>query len=429
MIETTTKEKVIDYIKEKVEFSAPMLQDALELEYGEVRKVISELEDEKKIEFLEGIVYKWIVTDEEESNNDNDGYDDDDNDDDKRTPFEKLFARRTPHRPPSFLFDDPDDSDNSNDDTSDSDDDDDGIFKSLFGDKSELDTFFECIIKEDREITGFVDSITDEIKDKLLEPNGGPLPDLGEENMSIEKFAAPYIYKRRDVDVEDNAFPHAVKMIVPNIDEPFHIFMDGGDEDHHFHDNGVVVKYIKSKAKDLDAINTYKWVELIKKCSREVCEIGSFDGDIYKLPVKKLDDFRNFNAALSAFTTEVLNIISYVNTILERNSSSSLFFPHTNNLVNQHDEIAAKIVELYDSTDTLTDYLDKIVEICPDANARTAIRVAFKCPLVALKLRHPQKRAISNFFHDVSCKDDTAIIVYFVIRKINDILKSEESEE
>ena len=79
---TTTKNTVIKHIKEKVEFSIPTLQSELGLEYGEIRDIISELEEEKKIEFLEGIVYKWVVPDEKES--DDDDKDDDENDDENR---------------------------------------------------------------------------------------------------------------------------------------------------------------------------------------------------------------------------------------------------------------------------------------------------------------------------------------------------------
>ena len=417
----TTRYRIINFIKEKIEFSIPMIQNDLEIEYGEIRNVISDLEDEKKIEFLEGIVYKWVVNDEEEGDDDND----DDGDDDL-TPFERLFARRQEHRPPSFLFDN---SDESDEDTSDSKDDDNNIFKSLFDDPSDLDNFVDSVFKNESEVTDFIDSISDETKSKLLEPNGGPLPDLNEDTVSIHKFIAPYNFKRDDIDVEDNAFPHAVKMIIPDIDEPFHIFRGGDDENHHFHDNGVVVKYIRHKAKDLDAITKYKWIELIKKCSRDICESGHFDGDIYKLPVPEIDDYKSFRSALATFTTEVLNIIYYVNATLERNSINSLFIDLHNNIASRHEEIGEKIIESYDNIDTLTDYLDKIVEICPEANSKTAIRVAIKVPLVAIKLRHPKRREIARFFNDISCENETSVIVYFIMKKINDIVKPEESEE
>ena len=438
---TTTKDTVIQHIKEKVEFSIPTLQSELGLEYGEIRDIISELEEEKKIEFLEGIVYKWAVPDEKESEDDDkDDDENDDSDDSLKALFDRPFYKHPRHRPPSFLFDDSDEisddessSSEESDDSSDSDED--TSFNLMFKDSNDLSSFLEFLSKKAGELDSFIEGIGGEKKHLLLETKGGPLPNLDDDEISIYKFIEPYNYKRENIDLENNEFHGAVDMTIPDIDEPFHIFTEEKEEEDeeeeklYFHDNGVVVKYIKHKAKDLNTTIKYEWLELIQKYSREICPSGSFVGDKYTLPIKKYDSYKNYNAALATFTTEVFNIISYVNTMLERNSTQSLFADLHNNSTNLHEEVAEKVISHFGSFTGLTDYLDKLVEICPEANSRTASRVALKAPIVAFKNRHPRRREITRFFSGMNGEKDSSLIIYFIIKKIKEIIKSDESGE
>lgn len=58
MMKTNAKEQIIEFIKPKECFSIPIIQNALSLDYGAIREAITELEDDEKVTFLEGIVYK-----------------------------------------------------------------------------------------------------------------------------------------------------------------------------------------------------------------------------------------------------------------------------------------------------------------------------------------------------------------------------------
>lgn len=399
----TAKEKIIDFIKTKESFSIPTIQKEIGLDYGEIREVISDLEDEKKVEFLEGIVYKWVAKEEKKEENEDSG---------KDSSFDNFLSKRL--RRPWKRHDLDEDKDTEEKDDSDPQE---NLFADLFNEDSPKKDplnprkFSWEDYDDDDEIS---------VTEKLLESNGGPLPEFPDKAINL----LHYVSRQRKSCVPEDSFLPKLDITIPGINKPLIVYVHGEEDNSYFYDNGLVAEYIKSKAQHLDDGLIQDWHDIIDARISELGIQGAYVDEEFRYYVPDFAKYEVFEDSLSAFTTSVSKIIDYVKITLDNKRTRDTIddFKH---LKLKHDDIINGVLNSDIGFEDITEFIEKVIEIEPEANSETISHLFVRCSVRAISTDHPQKDKIINFCAKARREYSSSIIVYFILRKVRSIIESD----
>ncbi len=394
----TARDNIEALIKGKESFSIPMIQIELGLDYGEVREVVGDLVEEEKVEFLEGIVYKWVESKEEKD-------DDDDSSEDDHTSW--LDA---------FLNDDDDDKNNDKDKEKEKDDDPldfDSFLKSIMSINS---INAEDLLRED-DTDWDIDDIGNLTKSK-----GGPLPEISDEVLPLFRL----ISDQRDYDPSEGIFRPMIDVSLPGASEPLDIHVAKTEEDEsrrYFHDGGKLTEYIRSLAEGLESSTVNGWQKLIEKWIPQYDLHGIYEDGLFKYYVSDTVTYELFHRAIAYFITDIMKVVGLINTLIIRYRECRV-----TDGVDRFD-LSEHLLKSNISFESIPEFIEKILELEPEANADTINHVFFGCAMSAIRQRHPKKREIMDLSKKGRDHHGAPTIIYLIMKDVKKILETQEGGE
>ena len=375
------KETIAEFIEDKDSFSIPYLQSELNFTYGEIREAITELEKEKKVEFLGGIVYKWAPPQTD--------FDEDDDDEMSLEEVRKSIAkeiamtrkrviRKMRGLDSRFPFDDDDDDDD--------------------------DAFL------------FDDTALDSDSNLLLVSNGGPIPNVATENVSITQFIA----QQREYNLQDKSFSPRLNVTIPDINEKlmFHAFERFSN--WYIHDGGIASKYIRSKALGLEEDMAKAWYDLIVENVPRAMVSCKFGEDRLILSVDDYAPLTYFEERVSHLSTTIGQLIAFTDYIIKRqNRIDTLKSFHVP--FEEYDRIATALLDSGVEFENLTEVVEKILEIYPEATSEIVNKVLMRCAAVALRREDENAEKIIEFYGKVKNNYTYSLTVYFIMKQVENI--------
>lgn len=417
----TPRYRIEAFIKKKGDFSIPMIQTELGLDYGEIREIISDLVDEEKVVLLGGILYKWILFEEE--NNDN-------GDDKKDT---------TPSWLDNFFKDDDDDDDDDADDDNDENDSTDSWLDNLLKDDDDdeddseqkddsslsFDDFLKAIMS-----TNTID-IGDPFKkdtdwnfgdiNKLTKSNGGPLPEIDDKLIPLSHL----MMKQRDYDRLDNTFLPVTCISLPDKSDPLKIHVskaDDGELDSYLHDNGQFIEYVRSLADGLEDDVANGWQKLIERLITGLDLNGRYEDGRFKYYVTEYMTYEAFNHSLAGFIIDIMEGVNLVNAIIKGYRETA-----SNDDVDRYD-LAEHILKTDISFESIPEFVDKVRELKPKANADTINRLFLVCAMSAIRERHPKKIQIMDLSKKGRANSGATPAIHLIMKDIKRILESKDGD-
>lgn len=409
-------DRIKAFINDKESFSIPMIQSELGLDYGEIREIISDLIDEEKVEFLGGILYKWISIEEKinDSSSDNNTFswdnlfnDDDDDDDtssesDSDSWLDNLMI---------------DDDDEENKKTEDEDDDSSSVFSDFLKTLRSFNSINVDDILQDIVFDLEIDDV-----DKLAESNGGPLPDLNDGEMPLSFFTS----NQKEYDSDKNTFRPKIDIFIPESNNPLviHVAESVNDEsDYYFHDNGTLSDYIRSLAEGLNRSTVNSWQKLIETWLTKHGLNGRYEDGHYKYYVPSMMTHESFHRALSCFVADVMKIVDIIDMIIKYYKDKCYISPISNS------DLAERLLQSDISFESITEFFDEIISIDPMIDANTINHMFLRCAIAAIRQNHPKKNKIMDLSREGRKNSGALAAIYLIIRDVTNALNSGEGEE
>lgn len=420
----TPRYRIEVFIKDKETFSIPMIQSDLGLDYGEIREIISDLVDEEKVEFLEGIVYKSVESKEEkddDSSSDNNLFswddlfsDDDDDDDNNSNNNTDTSSKNTPFWLDSLMSDDDDE---ENKKTEDEDDDSSSVFSDFLKAMRSINS-----INANDIFNSIVSKLETADVDKLMESNGGPLPDLNDGEMPLSFFTS----NQKEYDSDKNTFRPKIDIFIPESNNPLviHVAESVNDEsDYYFHDNGTITDYIRSLAEGLNKSTVNSWQKLIEKWLEKHGLNGRYEDGHYKYYVPGMMTHESFHRALSCFVADVMKIVDIIDMIIRYYKDKCYISPISNS------DLAERLLQSDISFESITEFFNEIISIDPMIDANTINHMFLRCAIAAIRQNHPKKNKIMDLSREGRKNSGALAAIYLIIRDVTNALNSGEGEE
>ena len=360
----------------------PFLQSELNFTYREIREAISELEKEKKVEFLGGIVYKWSPP---QTDSDEDDDDDKMTLDEARKSIEKKDAMARKH-----------------------------IIRKMRG----LDSHFPFDDDDDDDDDAFLfdDTALDSDSNLLLVSNGGPIPNVATENVGITQFIA----QQREYNLQDKSFSPRLNVTIPDINEKliFHTFERFSN--WYIHDGGIASKYIRSKALGLEEDMAGAWYDLIVENVPHAMMNCKFGEDKLILSIDDYAPLTYFEERVSHLSTTIGQLIAFTDYIIKRQNRidilKSFHVPFE-----EYDRIANGLLDSGVEFENLTEVVEKILEIYPEATSEIVNKVLMRCAAVALRREDENAEKIIEFYGKVKNNYTYSLTVYFIMKQVENI--------
>ena len=410
-----TKEKIIDYIKDKESFSIPEVQSALDMDYGTVREAFTELEIDKNIEFLEGIVYKFLgISKENDDRPSRPGerrrvisdwssfFDNDDKKDEKDesdTSWESLFSNssdddkdeeKDDSKKSSIDWDSIFSSDSKDDDDDDDDDD-------IFGVDPAFSKFFASSPYNDR--------------------NGGPIPEPRDNKVDLSYFKLI----QNKIEDKENTFTPSINVLMPRTDKKLEIHIEEDDDgDSYFHDGDQIKEYIRSLAAGLDSDTVNKWCEIASGYIFVKPLYGVYVNGKYLLSVPKKALESKYHRKVHEFVSDIDMITRHINKVVHQRKKYEIE-SFDSELRSKYADLAEKVLESDIGFESVLEFIEKVVELEPNAHAGTITHLLLRCGIISIRKQNPNKQKIIDFCSKARKEHSAAINIYFMMKKAAEI--------
>ena len=410
MMTTKERDNVIDYMKAHTIFTVPQIQDALRLDYGDVRNVITDMEDDKNVEFLEGIVYKWvgvIKENEDDSDDDVEDSDEDTSSEPRRRPIDRRRFTFPWLRSDSASSEDTNDEDQSEDKDEDADEDEDEDSDSKAKALSDFLSFLDETMEGD---------IDEEKANPLYETLGGPIPHLPRGYISFQEYMAR---KNNHNLLADICMPQ-LSIRLPGAKENLTIHFVNDGDNCYIHDNEALTNYIKSKAEFLPPDTVAGWYKLIVEHIPHTKSCFDEEGR-FRLKIDASDRLLCHHDAFMNLIGDIERVVEFTESVLRKKwRKDFLEFSRSEARKNTLSMAESILAGDIDFTKPLW-FIPKVLELDPTANSECINNVLSKMVVAASRTNHKYKDNVISTYKRMRAAGGRITTVHFIMKQVDEI--------